>query len=68
MSKTDSLLQEVGSVSIATPPCFLTWMLCRRGNTGCISFSSQVADVQGDMYHLKQSLFSELRVSSTCIL
>ena len=50
MSKTDSLLQEVGSVSMATPPCFLTWMLCRRGNTGCISFSSQVADVQGYMY------------------
>ena len=26
----------------------------------------QVADVQGDVYYLKQSLYSELRVSQSC--
>ena len=31
----------------------------------CLKFGSwpQVADIQGDVYHLKQSLYSELRVS-----
>ena len=64
MTKTDSLLQEVEPVSTATPRC--------RGNhfhndTGFfLCLVLQVADIQGDMYHLKQSLYAELRVS--CVI
>ena len=65
MSKTDSLLQEVCVFArfVAVEIVSVTMVTILVRCTCIVVLPMQVADIQGEMYCLKQSLYTELRVS-----